>query len=78
MGIRFKIFRWHAGFSLKLDPAVAPVWVEMPKLPLEFFYPSMLKSIGNGLGTFVSIDRDTSSLARPDVARICVEMDVQE
>ncbi|KAF5202352.1 hypothetical protein FRX31_008061 [Thalictrum thalictroides] len=50
----------------------------MPKLPLEFFYPSLLKSIGNGLGTFVSIDRDTASLARPDVARICVEMDVQE
>ncbi|KAF5184552.1 hypothetical protein FRX31_025860 [Thalictrum thalictroides] len=69
MGTRFKTFRWHTGFSLKQDPAMAPVWVDLLKLPLEFFYPSLLKSIGNGLGSFVSIDRDTAFLARPDVAR---------
>ncbi|KAF5187950.1 hypothetical protein FRX31_022463, partial [Thalictrum thalictroides] len=37
----------------------------------------MLKSIGHGLGNFLSIDADTINLTKPDVARICVEMDLQ-
>ncbi|KAF5201972.1 hypothetical protein FRX31_008441, partial [Thalictrum thalictroides] len=43
MGIRFKIFRWHSGFNLKQDPTFAPVWVDLPGLPLDFFHPALLK-----------------------------------
>ncbi|KAF5184491.1 hypothetical protein FRX31_025922 [Thalictrum thalictroides] len=37
MGRRFKEFRWHPGFSFKKDPNLAPIWIDILKLPLHFF-----------------------------------------
>ncbi|KAF5187778.1 hypothetical protein FRX31_022635 [Thalictrum thalictroides] len=76
LGIRFKIFRWYPGYNLKKDPVRAPVWVDLPNLPLEFFNPAFLEVLGNGLGSFVAVDRDTRAFTKPDVARMCVEMNV--
>ncbi|KAF5206264.1 hypothetical protein FRX31_004152 [Thalictrum thalictroides] len=77
MGIRFKVFRWHTGFNLRKDPSFAPIWLDLPNLPLDFFHPALLKAIGDDIGTFLSIDKGTLCYTRPDVARLCVEMDIQ-
>ncbi|KAF5201192.1 hypothetical protein FRX31_009222 [Thalictrum thalictroides] len=53
LGIRFKVFRWFSGFNCKKDPALAPVWVELPDLPLDLFHPAILESIGQNIGKFL-------------------------
>ncbi|KAF5208160.1 hypothetical protein FRX31_002252 [Thalictrum thalictroides] len=66
----------YPGFNLKKDLVRAPVLVDLPNLPLEFFNPAFLEVLGNGLGSFVAVDRDTRAFTKPDVARMCVEMNV--
>ncbi|KAF5205973.1 hypothetical protein FRX31_004439 [Thalictrum thalictroides] len=53
LGIRFKVFRWFSGFNCKKDPALAPVWVVLPDLPLDLFHPAILESIGQNIGKFL-------------------------
>ncbi|KAF5207311.1 zinc ion binding / nucleic acid binding protein [Thalictrum thalictroides] len=78
LGIRFKVFRWFSGFNCKKDPALAPVWVELPDLPLDLFHHALLESIGQNIGKFLSIDKSTLCYTRPNTAKICVEMNLQE
>ncbi|KAF5194954.1 hypothetical protein FRX31_015459, partial [Thalictrum thalictroides] len=64
MGIRFKIFRWHTGFNLRKDPAFAPIWIDLPHLPLDFFHPALLKAIVAGpSGTKNSQGQEIEDLA---------------
>ncbi|KAF5177172.1 hypothetical protein FRX31_033241, partial [Thalictrum thalictroides] len=61
------------------DPTFAPVWVDLPGLPLDFFHPAMLQVIGDDIGKkFLSVAKDTICRTRPSVARICVEMNIHE
>ncbi|KAF5207103.1 hypothetical protein FRX31_003311, partial [Thalictrum thalictroides] len=36
-------------FSFKKDPTFAPLWIELPNLPLDFHHPALLESIGENL-----------------------------
>ena len=54
------VAKWHT----VLDPMkelnrMAPVWVRLLGLPLEFWDERILKSIGNSFGLFVVIDKVT-------------------
>ncbi|OVA08808.1 protein of unknown function DUF4283 [Macleaya cordata] len=57
-GSWFRTFRWSPAFDLSMDPCFAPIWVELPSLPLEFYHPALLRAIGDQLGTFLSIDQE--------------------
>ncbi|KAF5179438.1 hypothetical protein FRX31_030975, partial [Thalictrum thalictroides] len=65
-------------FNLKQDPTFAPVWIDLPGLPLEFFHPALLKVIGDDIGKFLAVAKDTVCRTRPGVARICAEINIHE
>lgn len=66
---------WPPSFDASTaDISSAPVWVRLPNLPLHFWGPKSLQSIGNALGKFHSRSPETKT-AFTTFARICVEMD---
>jgi len=73
---KYLVFQWTKDFLKKIDPTFAPVWIRLPRLPLPFFNPSMLKAIGDSLGRFLCADKHTLHMNHPMAARICLEVDI--
>lgn len=53
-----------------------PVWIRLYSLPLDYWKPKSLKTIGNKLGHFLKISEETLKGKYTSFARICVEMDL--
>ena len=67
--------RWHPGFDASLElNKLAPVWVRLPGLPLEFWDEVILRWVGNSFGHFVTTDKVTMQKSRLDYARFCVNV----
>lgn len=62
---------------MKEDACHIPVWVSLSKLPLQCFIPEFLEAIVNRIGRFLCLDKPIATLARPSVARMCVEIDLR-
>lgn len=56
----------------------APIWVRLFGLPVEFWDPEILESIGNTIGTFVKVAETTKRGKYTSYARICVYMNIAE
>lgn len=69
-------FRWSPGFRPVVEPSAAPVWVSWPNLPLFSFNKQALFAIGSLIGKPLSFDAATAKMTRPNVARLCVEVDL--
>ncbi|CAN1165448.1 hypothetical protein LINPERHAP2_LOCUS26157 [Linum perenne] len=54
------------------------VWVRLPGLPIEYFDATILKTIGDKIGSTVCIDHTTLQGNRGNFARICVEVDLSK
>lgn len=54
------------------------VWVRLPKLPFEYYDPSMLKEIGNAIGPVLRVDSNAASEARGCFARICIQFNLDK
>ncbi|KAH9295700.1 hypothetical protein KI387_039288 [Taxus chinensis] len=54
----------------------APLWINLPHLPIEFRTPVVLKEIVDALGSFVPISNPTLSSWKNSSARVCVDMDL--
>jgi len=57
---------------------VAPIWVRLFGLPMEFWDPDILEGIGNTSGTFVKVAKSTKRGNYTSYARICVYMNIAE
>ena len=67
--------KWNPDFDLNQDvPSVAPVWVRLLHLPLNYWNLESLEAIGNTLGKY--IDR-VERREQYTCARICVEVDLE-
>ncbi|KAJ4844777.1 hypothetical protein Tsubulata_003486 [Turnera subulata] len=69
--------RWEPHFdpdNAVIDKAV--VWVQLPKLDLEYYHKEVLMLIGSRIGRVVKFDKATLETARCNYARICVEVDL--
>lgn len=53
-----------------------PVWIRLYSLPLDYWLPESLKTIGNKLGHFLKISKATLKGRYTSFARICVEIDI--
>ncbi|KAF8399063.1 hypothetical protein HHK36_014929 [Tetracentron sinense] len=73
-----RFIKWSPQFRSGIEPSIVPVWINLPGLPLNFFNPKDLSSIGNLLGRVLLVDRPTRNLSRPSLARICVEIDASK
>ncbi|XP_027127732.1 uncharacterized protein [Coffea arabica] len=71
-----RVFRWSPDFHVNRESSLAPVWIALPCLPIHFFDKHSLLSIATMVGRPLYVDAATSSLIRPSVARVCVEVDL--
>src|SRR5436190_4128261 len=75
-GFPMRIFKWSPEFRLDCESSTVPVWISLPNLPLFLFNKSGIFSIGSLLGKPLTLDAATADLSRPNVARVCVEIDL--
>lgn len=69
--------KWKPGFDASVDLGkVAPTWVGLPGLPLEFWHQKVFKGIADSFGSLVTIDKFTLLKTRLVYARICVNVAV--
>ncbi|KAF7845606.1 uncharacterized protein G2W53_002511 [Senna tora] len=70
--------KWEERFNPSQKPigAIAPVWVKLHGLPLEFYNQLILVKIGNSMGEFIGIDEATFKISKARYARICVFQDL--
>lgn len=70
---------WHAGFnSAKELPSRVPVWVRLPRLPLECWRSDILQSIALLLGRPIGPSQQTLNKRIFSYARVCVEIDLSK
>ncbi|KAK4382234.1 hypothetical protein Sango_2891300 [Sesamum angolense] len=68
-GFPMRVFKWTPTFNPPEESPIVPVWVRLPKLPIQFFDREPLFSIARLLGTPLRMDVSTASLVCPSVAR---------
>src|SRR3954468_18855113 len=71
-----RTFLWSPDFRLDAESSYAPIWVSMPNLPLFLFNKQSLFFIGSILGKPLTLDAPTAEITRPNLARLCVEIDL--
>ena len=54
------------------------VWVRLPKLPVEYYKPSILRDLGNAIGSVLRIDTHTATEMRGRFAKHCVQVDLEK
>ena len=68
---------WHPGFNSAEDlPSRVPVWIRLPRLPLEFWREDILRQIAAVLGKPTAIAHQSLDKKVISYARICVEIDL--
>lgn len=71
-----RVLKWTPNFRIDAETSIAPIWVNFHQLHVHFFRKQSLFSIAGTLGSSMKTDAATASLNRPNVARVCVEMDI--
>ncbi|XP_057861882.2 uncharacterized protein LOC131070389 [Cryptomeria japonica] len=71
--------KWKPGFdpSTELNH-MAPVWVRLPGLPLEFWDEQIFRWIGNSFGCFVAADSVTLNKSKLVYAHFCVNVTINK
>ncbi|CAL1368159.1 unnamed protein product [Linum trigynum] len=70
---------WKRGFDPDEGDDVLTnllVWVRLPRLPMDYYDPIILRDIGNSIGRYIKMDAPTRDASRGHYARICVEVDL--
>lgn len=67
---------WTPSFSSrKVKISTLAAWVRLPGLPFHYYHKSLIRAIGNLIGTVLRIDYNTSLTGRGQFARMAVELD---
>ncbi|XP_057814896.2 uncharacterized protein LOC131028601 [Cryptomeria japonica] len=71
--------KWKSGFdpSAELN-RMAPIWVRLPGLPLEFWDEQIFRWIGNSFGSYVTTDLVTLAKSRLLYACFCVNVAINK
>ncbi|XP_061373061.1 uncharacterized protein LOC133315448 [Gastrolobium bilobum] len=73
------IRRWEPDFhAMQTSIGKITAWIRLPGFPIEYVNTSLMKSLGDWVGTFIKLDSATTNLARGKFARICVELDLSQ
>jgi len=66
---------WHSTFNPSTESfTTMPIWIRLPNLALQFWFDA----IGNLLGSFLTIDVDTSKFAHTTFTHILVQLDTSK
>jgi len=70
---------WKEFYNLDREQfMVAPIWVEIFSLPVNFWDPKILEGIGNSIGRIVKVVDSNCRGRYTSYARICVYMNITE
>ena len=62
--------KWEPKFqAAKAKVASLVAWIRLPDLPIEFFHPDILRTIGNKIRRFTKMDTITNTVANTVVRR---------
>lgn len=71
-----KIRIWKPHFNPeKASLSAVAMWIRMPKLPMEFYNPTVIKKAANKIGLLLRLDNLTALGLRTNFARICIQVD---
>ncbi|KAL0283500.1 UNVERIFIED_CONTAM: hypothetical protein Sradi_7225900 [Sesamum radiatum] len=71
-----RVFKWSPDFDPHTESPIAPVWIKLPGLPVHLFEKNALFTFADKIGKPLRMDEPTADLSRPDLARVCVEIDL--
>ncbi|KAL0287132.1 UNVERIFIED_CONTAM: hypothetical protein Sradi_7130600 [Sesamum radiatum] len=71
-----RVFKWSPDFDPHTESPIAPVWIKLPGLPVHLFEKNALFTFAAKIGKPLRMDEPTADLSRPDLARVCVEIDL--
>ncbi|GLJ21909.1 hypothetical protein SUGI_0409690 [Cryptomeria japonica] len=67
---------WYPTFKLGIESFdQIPIWVRLPNLPLQFWFESCFKVVGDSLGKILGADKGSLDYFHTAYAHILVEMD---
>lgn len=80
VGQQFLAIRhWEPEFkaSMALCLSVA-VWIQLPKLPIKYYDPTILRKLGSTIGPILRIDSHTINGERGRFARLCIQVNINK
>ncbi|KAK6160611.1 hypothetical protein DH2020_003992 [Rehmannia glutinosa] len=72
-----RILKWTPSFNPKMEAPLAPVWIRLPGLPIQFFDYHALFAICKELGSPLQVDLPTARKTRLSFARVCLELNLE-
>ena len=73
-----RVLKWTTKFDVDKGSYLVPIWFRLPKLPLYLFDKQYLFHVVSCLRTPLFADAATASYSLPNVARVCVEIDLMK
>ncbi|KAK4384294.1 hypothetical protein Sango_3075000 [Sesamum angolense] len=73
---QMRVFKWTPDFDPQIESPIAPVWIRLRALPVHLFEKNALFTLATKIGKPLRMDEPTADLSRPDLARVCIEIDV--
>nr|POE81323.1 hypothetical protein CFP56_61789 [Quercus suber] len=78
-GHYLSIRSWEPNFKTSsANLSSVAIWVRLPKLPIEYYEPSVLKDIGKAIEPVLRIDTHKATEARDQFARLCVQVNLDK
>lgn len=78
-GHHLSIRNWEPNFRPSMaNVSAVVVWVRLPKLPIEYYEPSVLRELGQAIGPVLRVDTHTAAETRGHFARICVQINFEK
>ena len=66
---------WEPEFNAtEANLSQVAIWIRLPRLPIEYYDPVILKKIGSKIGPVLRIDGHTATNSRGRFARLCVQV----
>ncbi|KAL0394560.1 UNVERIFIED_CONTAM: hypothetical protein Slati_4422200 [Sesamum latifolium] len=71
-----RVFKWTPNFDPQIESSSTSVWIRLPELRVHLFEENALFTFAAKIGKPLRMDEPTADLSRPDLARVCVELDL--
>ncbi|KAL0374008.1 UNVERIFIED_CONTAM: hypothetical protein Sradi_3316500 [Sesamum radiatum] len=71
-----RVFKWSPDFDPHIESPIGPVWIKLHELPIHLFEKNALFTFAAKIGKPLRMDEPTADISRPDLARVCVKIDL--
>lgn len=71
-----RIFKWSLFFYVDKESSIVPIWVFLPRLPIDLFQKDALFSIARLVGPLLRVVDATTKLCHPSVACVQIKLDI--